>query len=131
MIRRATVTGASAGIGQAFAERLARDGWDLRIVARNAGRLRELAKRLRGEHGSQVQVLPADLTDPVALRALERRLARDAHLELLVNDAGIGDFGAFASRDREVEEVAIRLNALAVVRPTPRLAGCSGGVEAR
>ena len=118
MIRRATVTGASAGLGQAFAERLARDGWDLRIVARNAARLQALAKRLRGEHGIGVQVVRADLTNPAALRALEQRLARDAHLELLVNDAGMGDFGAFAGRDREVEEAEIRLNALAVVRLT-------------
>jgi len=118
VIRRATVTGASAGLGQAFAERLARDGWDLRIVARNAARLQALAKRLRGEHGIGVQVVRADLTNPAALRALEQRLARDAHLELLVNDAGMGDFGAFAGRDREVEEAEIRLNALAVVRLT-------------
>ncbi len=87
-------------------------------MARNAARLQALAKRLRGEHGIQVQVLSTDLTDPVTLRALERRLARDAHLELLVNDAGMGDFGAFASRDREIEEAEIRLNALAVVRLT-------------
>jgi short-subunit dehydrogenase len=65
-----------------------------------------------------VQVVPADLTDPVRLRAVERCLARDAHLELLVNDAGMGDFGAFASRDPGVEETEIRLNALAVVRLT-------------
>ena len=116
--RSATVTGASAGIGQAFAERLARDGFDLCIVARNAGRLQALAKRLRREHGIQVQVLPADLTDPVALRGLERQLARDARLELLVNDAGMGDFGAFADRDREVADAEIRLNVLAVVRLT-------------
>lgn len=118
MIRRATVTGASAGIGQAFAERLAREGWDLRIVARNAARLQALAKRLRGEHGIGVQVVRADLTNPAALRALEQRLARDAYLELLVNDAGMGDFGAFVGRDREVEDAEIRLNALAVVRLT-------------
>lgn len=116
--RRATVTGASAGIGEAFAERLAREGWDLRIVARSGGRLQALAKRLRKEHGIRVQVLPADLTDPVALRALEQRLARDVHLELLVNDAGMGDFGAFAKRNREVEDAEIRLNVLAVVRLT-------------
>jgi short-subunit dehydrogenase len=112
------VTGASGGIGQAFAERLAREGWDLRVVARSAGRLHALAKRLRAEHGVQVQVLPADLTDPVALRALERSLARDPRLELVVNDAGMGDFGAFATRDLEVEDAEIRLNVLAVVRLT-------------
>jgi short-subunit dehydrogenase len=116
--RRATVTGASAGIGRAFAERLARDGWDLCIVARSRGRLEELAKRLRREHGIRVQVVSADLTDPSALGALERRLARDARLELLVNDAGVGDFGAFARRDREEADGEIRLNVLAVVRLT-------------
>lgn len=116
--RRAVVTGASAGIGRAFAERLARDGWDLRIVARSTARLEALAKRLRREHGTQVAVLTADLTDPAALRALERRLARDARLELLVNDAGMGDFGAFASRDPDVAEAEIGLNVLAAVRLT-------------
>jgi short-subunit dehydrogenase len=116
--RRATVTGASTGIGAAFAERLASDGWDLCIVARRAERLEALAKRLRRAHGVGVQVVPADLTDPAALRALERRLARDAQLELLVNDAGMGDFGAFASRDAEEVDSEIRLNVLAVVRLT-------------
>jgi hypothetical protein len=116
--RRATVTGASTGIGEAFAERLAGDGWDLCIVARRAERLEALAKRLRAAHGTGVQVVPADLTDPAALRALERRLVRDARLELLVNDAGMGDFGAFASRDPEEVESEIRLNVLAVVRLT-------------
>jgi short-subunit dehydrogenase len=116
--RRATVTGASAGIGRAFAQRLARDGWDLRIVSRRVERLRTLARQLRREHGVRVQVVAADLTDPAALHPLERRLARDARLELLVNDAGVGDLGAFAGRAREVVEAEIRLNVLAVVRLT-------------
>jgi hypothetical protein len=116
--RRAAVTGASTGIGQAFSERLARDGWDVCVVARSTRRLEALAKRLRSEHGTHVQVVTADLTDPVALRALERRLARDARLELLVNDAGMGDFGAFESRDPDVVDTEIRLNVLAVVRLT-------------
>jgi hypothetical protein len=112
------VTGASTGIGEAFAERLAQDGWDLCIVARRAERLEALAKRLRTEHAIGVQVVPADLTDPAGLRALERRLARDARLELLVNAAGMGDFGAFASHDLDVTDAEIRLNVLAVVRLT-------------
>jgi short-subunit dehydrogenase len=112
------VTGASTGIGQAFSERLARDGWDLHIVARRSARLEALARRLRTEHGIRVQVVTADLTDPAALRALERRLARDAHLELLVNDAGMGDFGAFALRDPDSADIEVRLNVLAVVRLT-------------
>jgi uncharacterized protein len=116
--RRAAVTGASTGIGRAFSERLAQEGWDVCVVARSTRRLEALAKRLRSEHETHVQVVTADLTDPVALRALERRLARDARLDLLVNDAGMGDFGAFESRDPDVADTEIRLNVLAVVRLT-------------
>jgi len=116
--RRAAVTGASTGIGEAFSERLARDGWDLCLVARRKARLEALAKRLRREHGVRVRVFPADLTDPAALRALERHLARDARLELLVNDAGMGDVGAFEAHDLELVDAEIRLNVLAVVRLT-------------
>jgi uncharacterized protein len=116
--RRAAVTGASTGIGEAFSERLARDGWDLCLVARRKARLEALAKRLRRAHGVRVQVFPADLTDPAALRALERHLARDARLELLVNDAGMGDVGAFEAHDLELVDAEIRLNVLAVVRLT-------------
>lgn len=116
--RRAAVTGASAGIGAAFAERLARDGFDLCIVARSSARLAARAKRLRKAHGVAVQVVSADLADPAALGALERRLARDARLELLVNAAGMGDFGAFARHDPARADAEIRLNVIAVVRLT-------------
>jgi short-subunit dehydrogenase len=67
------VTGASSGIGQAFAERLARDGYDLIIVARRRDRLNELAGRLRLS-GAAVDVLPADLANPTDLRTVERRI---------------------------------------------------------
>lgn len=116
--RRALVTGASAGIGEAFAERLARDGWNLCIVARRRERLQGLARVLRKRHGVRVDVVVADLTDPADLRRVEQRAARDASLELLVNNAGIADFGRFIDRDRDREEAEIRLNVLAVVRLT-------------
>ena len=77
--RRALVTGASAGIGAAFAERLARDKWDLCIVARRRQRLEEIARRLRREHGVQVQVIAADLTDAQALRRLENSSTGSKH----------------------------------------------------
>lgn len=115
---RALVTGASAGIGEAFAERLARDGWNLCIVARRRERLEELARRLRKRHGGRVDVVVADLTDAEDLHRLERRVARDASLDLLVNNAGMADFGRFIDRDRNREEAEIRLNVLAVVRLT-------------
>ena len=116
--RRALVTGASAGIGAAFAERLARDGWDLCIVARRRERLEELAGRLRGEHRVGVQIAVADLTDKRDLQRIERLIAGDTRLELLVNNAGVADFGPFIERDRDVEENEIRLDVVAVVRLT-------------
>jgi uncharacterized protein len=116
--RRALVTGASAGIGAAFAERLARDGWNLCIVARRRNRLDELARRLRRENEVGVQVVAADLTDDRDLHRVERLVAGDAQLELLVNNAGTADFGPFIERDRDVEEKEIRLDVVAVVRLT-------------
>jgi len=114
--RRALVTGASAGIGAAFAERLARDQYDLVLVARSQDRLEALAKRIRDQRGMEVEVLPADLTSPADLRRVEQALATDARLELLVNNAGVGTFGAFAELDPDREEMEIRLNVIALVR---------------
>jgi len=116
--RSALVTGASTGIGLAFAERLARDHWDLVLVARDRGRLESLATRLRGERGVGVEVLPADLTQPVPLQQVEARIASDATLDLLVNNAGFGTRGPFAELDPEHEAEQVRLNVLALVRLT-------------
>ncbi len=116
--RSALVTGASAGIGLAFAERLARDQYDLVLVARSRDRLEEIAKRLRDERGVAVEVLAADLTQPDPLRSVERRVAEDATLDLLVNNAGFGTQGRFAELDADREEEEIRLNVIALVRLT-------------
>jgi short-subunit dehydrogenase len=116
--RTAWVTGASAGIGRAFAEALAGRGWRLRLVARRRERLEALADALHARHGVEARAVPCDLTDAEALRGLEARLARDRRLGLLVNDAGLGDFGPFLDRGREVAEQEIRLNVLALVRLT-------------
>ncbi|HLM17741.1 MAG TPA: SDR family oxidoreductase [Acidimicrobiia bacterium] len=115
----ALVTGASAGIGRAFAAGLAACGHQLVLVARDAARLEELATELTGTHGVDVQVLPADLLTDDGVAAVEARL-RDADdpVDILVNNAGFGTFGRFAELDvdREVEEV--RLNVLALLRLT-------------
>jgi len=114
--RLAAVTGASAGIGAAFARALARDGWDLLLVARRRERLEDLAKELGGKHDAEVEIVDADLTDLERLRGVESLLEQSQRLELLVNNAGIGDFHPFQESDREREDAEIRLNVLATVR---------------
>jgi short-subunit dehydrogenase len=113
----ALITGASSGIGLAFAERLAREGYDLIVVARRKERLDELAQLLRGAQHVEVEVLAADLTKPAGLHRVEERAAH-AGLTLLVNNAGFGYTGAFADLDVDGEEEEIRLNVIALVRLT-------------
>jgi len=111
------VTGASTGIGAAFAAQLAHDGHDLIIVARNRLRLETLADRLHKAHGVSVKPVVADLTEAAALRGVER-LVHDAELDLLVNNAGFGTAGAFARLGVAQEEEEIRLNVVALMRLT-------------
>lgn len=115
--RRAVVTGASAGIGRAFAERLARDQMDLCLVARRKDRLDELAAELRGRFAVEVEVRPVDLTDASALGALADALA-ERPPDLLVNNAGFGTVGPFAELDPDAEEREVRLNVVALLRLT-------------
>jgi len=113
--KRALVTGASAGIGKAFAERLAADGFDLILVARNKDRLDELAERLAAEHGCTAEALPADLTDPLE-RSLVEGVIEDDCLDLLVNNAGFGTVGPFVAADADAEEREVQLNVIALTR---------------
>jgi hypothetical protein len=115
---QALVTGASSGLGLAFAERLARDGYDLTIVARRRDRLEELAKRLRSEQRVEVAVIVADLSKSADLHAVEKRVAEAASLELLVNNAGFGGYMPFSQLDPDRAEELINLQVLAVTRLT-------------
>lgn len=128
---RALVTGASSGIGAAFAERLAQDEYDLVVVARDRARLEKLAAELRKRHGVEVEVLSADLTRDADLSLVENRIAGDSRLAMLVNNAGFGTAGAFARLDPDREEEEIRLNVLALVRLTraalPGMIACRRG----
>jgi uncharacterized protein len=111
---RALVTGASAGIGKAFAERLARDGYELILVARRRDRLEALSARLREESSVSVDVLAADLTKSDELGNVESRIAREPALDLLVNNAGFGGYMPFVELAPARAEELVRLQVLAV-----------------
>jgi short-subunit dehydrogenase len=124
----ALVTGASSGIGAALAERLAKDGRDVMIVARRRERLEALAARLQAETGAAVDVIVADLTDPEQLVVVEERMAREERLDLLVNNAGFAGYGPFA----EIEPaVADRLTAIHIVAPLRLTRAALPGMIAR
>jgi uncharacterized protein len=111
------VTGASSGIGAAFARALAARGDDLVVVARDETRLEELAETLEKEHGTEVEVLAADLTSKKGMAVVEARLeSAEPAIDLLVNNAGIGTYGKFAELPREAEAREIRLNVLTVMQ---------------
>ncbi len=112
----ALVTGASTGIGAVYADRLAKRGYDLILVARDEARLAALAERLHAEAGVKVEVLKADLTDRADLAKVEERLASDTAITLLLNNAGAAHFGGFETVDRDAHEKLIALNVLAVTR---------------
>jgi hypothetical protein len=117
--RTALVTGATAGLGAAFARRLAADGYDLVLVARDGERLATVGKELTHRYGVKAEVLPADLAteegpEPVADRL--RDPARPVHL--VVNNAGIGLGRSFLRTDVEDEIRLLRLNVGAVMRLT-------------
>ncbi|GLS43477.1 SDR family NAD(P)-dependent oxidoreductase [Methylobacterium brachythecii] len=120
-IDTALITGASSGIGATYADRLARRGHDLVLVARDGGRLDELATRLRNETGVTVDIVPADLTDGVQLRAVETRLRDDDSIGILVNNAGASIRGGFEHPDLDAQERLVQLNVTAMMR----LAGAS------
>lgn len=124
----AVVTGASSGIGAVYADRLARRGYDLVLVARDAARLTALANRLARETGVRTEVLQADLTNPADRARVEQRLQSDASITLLLNNAGMAVSGTFLESDIDAVERMIALN---VVAPTRLAAAVAKGFAAR
>jgi short-subunit dehydrogenase len=112
----ALITGASSGIGATYADRLARRGHDLVLVARDTARLEALAAKLRREDGVAVDVVTADLTDAAQLAVVETRLRDDARISVLLNNAGAALPPGFESVDGDKLEWLIRLNITAPTR---------------
>src|ERR1700732_2469326 len=92
----ALITCASAGIGATYADRFARRGYDLVLVARDQDRMEALASRLRGETGVTIEIIKADLTNAADLARVETRLREDRKINLLVNNAGAAAPGGVA-----------------------------------
>ncbi len=114
----ALVTGASSGIGAIYADRLARRGYDLILVARNRGRLDGLANRLASETGRKIDVVAADLNDKADLARIEKVLREDASITLLVNNAGVGATSPLLLSDVDKMDDMITLNVRALTRLT-------------
>jgi short-subunit dehydrogenase len=115
----ALITGASAGLGSAFARRLAGDGYDLVLVARDKERLRKQATELSDRHGIEAQVLPADLAEDEGIEAVADRLtATSRPVDLLVNNAGFGLKGRFLEVSMADELRMLKVHCEAVLRLT-------------
>lgn len=113
----ALVTGATSGFGQAFAQRLASDGWDLVLVARDESRLAEVSDALTGTHGVRVEALSADLSTVSGVESVETRI-QDSEFDFLVNSAGLSLNAPFLKSTLEQELYLLSVNVQAVMRLT-------------
>jgi short-subunit dehydrogenase len=114
----ALITGASTGIGAIYADRLAKRGHDLILVARNKQRLASLARRIANDTGRKVETVEADLTSPADLKRVEDILRSNAGISVLVNNAGVGAAAPLVESDVEKMEDMISLNVIALTRLT-------------
>lgn len=125
------ITGASTGIGATYADRFARRGHDLVLVARDATRMQALAERLRQQNGVTVDILQADLTKAADLATVETRLRDDASIGILINNAGTAIGGSFVEQSTDDVARLVALNTTAPLRLAsaiaPRLAKAGAG----
>lgn len=114
----AVVTGASSGIGAVYADRLAKRGYDLILVARTEERLKKVAHRIESETGRKVITLQADLNDKASRAKVEAILRDDRSITMLVNNAGVGSVASILQADTDAMEEMIELNVTALTRLT-------------
>jgi uncharacterized protein len=114
----ALITGASRGIGSVYADRLAKRGYDLILVARSEGPIKELAANLSSATGRYVTPITADLNGKVDLAKVETKLRDDSRITMLVNNAGIGSVARLLDADIEKMQDMIALNITALTRLT-------------
>ena len=112
----ALVTGASTGIGAVYADRLAKRGYDLILVARSLDKLSEVSQQIRSATGRKVETLTADLTLPADVKRVGDRLAGDGSITVLVNNAGVAAAGKLLASDPDFLEQMIQLNVTALTR---------------
>lgn len=124
----AVITGASTGMGAVYADRLARQGHDLILIARDEERLARTANLVRAATDRRVEVLVADLTDAGALRRVEALLRARSDIDMLVNNAGIGSVAPLEGGDVEAMDRMIALN---VTAPTRLCYAVAPGMAAR
>lgn len=112
----ALITGASAGIGAAFAQELAARRMNLVLVARSDAKLQQLAQQLQNQYKIRVDVLVQDLTTPAAAKSVfDAVTQKGLTIDLLINNAGFGEYGSFAELDGEQQVKMVQLNILALV----------------
>lgn len=125
------ITGASSGIGATYAQRFARRGHNLVLVARDQARLDALAASLRADYGVAIDVLQADLTQPDDLAIVETRLRDDAQIGVLINNAGVAQSGSFIEQTADSIDRLVTLNITALARlasaVAPRFAATGSG----
>lgn len=115
----ALITGASSGIGEEFAKQLAAKETDLILVARSQDKLEALASKLQQQHSINAEVIVQDLTAPAAGKTVfESIQQRGLTVDLLVNNAGFGDYGDFGDRDLSKQLAMIQLNVMVLTELT-------------
>lgn len=119
IMKTALVTGASSGIGATFAQELANRQYNLVLVARSQDKLQQLAQQLEKDHQIQTEVIPQNLAEPNAPQTLfDTITAKGINIDLLINNAGFGDYGLFANRSLTRQLEMIQLNISAIVALT-------------